>query len=1377
MGVVRKMKELKALFVIFLMIAVPFLALPFNAPRVGASAVTTFGSGASEVTIEFRSDSGGTDSSTEIVLPEEALVTTATMDIAGLPHTAGDKDYPANVSIDVGADGTVDWAWDSSKNGKLGLQDSFGDGTASVGYNFAGAGQVGNKTVRLPSDATVTNASFTVSGGNVQYFNEQKYVGHQWDFLGISAAAAGDLNNDSYDDFVAGGPHRGWGMWDYGHVSVVMGGKTPPAKATLDITAETDDEAFGWSVAGAGDVNGDGFDDIIVGAPSWDSPTDSWVGAAYIYYGGTPMDESSDVVMRGHGYYDEFGKSVAGIGDVNNDGYDDVLVGAAGNDTAGGTDRGAAYVFYGGVSMDSTPDYVYYGFLDYYLLGTFVANISDVNGDGHGDFMIGVPGENSGTAYIFMGGTSLHATPDVVINPSDASDFALMGSGVGDLNGDGYMDIGVQNDWDELFIYYGGSTMDAARDIKLISESLFDQFGYTSAGLGDMNGDGCGELLVGAYQYNDSYNEIGKAYLYYGGKPMDDTFDFSWSGKNLGDEFGGSVAGIGDFNGDGLPDFILGDDGNDTAAVNAGAVHLLMWANGIRDPWVGMGTGATKVWNLTNYLKGSVATGDNSAKVQAALDATGSSYTDKYGMAFTNLTVYVNVSSKGDLQVKNLAIEYNLTAPFTDLGSLLNGYMVGHQPGNDGKFHIPIKVAATSTGDVRLSGLVINYASRPFGKAPTGLRLAEGTSSSKFLDLTTVFTDPDDATANITYAVTGYTNSSYFFAIISQGHWLSVDAFNNSKNVNWTGTVQVNVTAKDDENHVSVPVGLKIDVYNVEDPPYFTSKPVLTAMEGGLYQYNVTVVDGDNDAISYSLATAPKNMAINTMTGVVTWTPAAVDAGDHAVSVVADDVWTKVYQYFTIKVGYKVSPGNHLPYITSVPPVNATVGVQYSYQVVALDDDLDPLTYTLESGPKNMAINRTRGAVAWQPGLDDVGIVVVRIKVSDGKDRIFQEWSISVSATGLNHLPLINGTPPARAFVGMEHYFVFTGYDQDGDKVDFGLDFGPKGMSVSSAGVLSWHPGTGDVGVQTYSIRAGDGKGFVHKNFTVDVSINHLPSVTSNPVLDVTVGKNYKYSMTVLDLDAGDVVTLELVQGPAGMKVDNTTRTVTWKPKGDQKGVQAVSIKMSDGKQVAYHNYTINVKGPTKSLWETAGLFIILAIVIAVVCTVIGVFAFMRFKKRKAEAKTVIEDVFLVYRDGRLLSHNTRRLKPEQDEHTMTAMLTAIQQFVTDSISTEGVAQKPIEQISFGKDKILLSHGNLVFIAAVIEGTESEGLRGRMSDSVRRIETEFAEILKEWDGDLRDLEGAKRVMTELLHGTGATIEVPPAAAAGPVPPQQGPAAP
>ena len=147
------------------------------------------------------------------------------------------------------------------------------------------------------------------------------------DFLGWSVAAAGDVNGDGYADVIVGAWANDTGGTNAGAVYVYFGGPTADAVADVTLFAEAPGDVFGITVAGAGDVNGDGYDDVIVGATQNDAAGVN-AGRAYVYFGGLGMDAVADLTLTGEAAGDNFGISVAAAGDVNGDGYDDVIVGA-----------------------------------------------------------------------------------------------------------------------------------------------------------------------------------------------------------------------------------------------------------------------------------------------------------------------------------------------------------------------------------------------------------------------------------------------------------------------------------------------------------------------------------------------------------------------------------------------------------------------------------------------------------------------------------------------------------------------------------------------------------------------------------------------------------------------------------------------------------------------------------------------------------------------------------------------------------------------------------------------------------------------------------------------------------------------------------------
>jgi hypothetical protein len=331
-----------------------------------------------------------------------------------------------------------------------------------------------------------------------------------------------------------------------GRAYIYFGGSTMDNTADVTMTGEATSNYFGQSVASAGDVNGDGYSDAIVGAPNYNSNQ----GRVYIYLGGSSMDNTADVIMVGEAG-SRFGQSVAVAGDVNGDGYSDAIV--------GGIQR--AYIYFGGSPMNSTADVTMTGEGAMNGFGCSVASAGDTNGDGYGDAIVG---DSIGRVYIYFGNSTMDSTADVTMTgEATGNDFGYSVASAGDVNGDGYSDaiVGAKSynsSQGRVYIYFGGTTMNNAADITMTGEATSNQFGYSVASAGDVNRDGYCDVIVGAYYYNSGQ---GRAYIYFGGSTMDNTADVTMTGEATNDYFGRGVASAGDVNGDGYSDEIAGANG------------------------------------------------------------------------------------------------------------------------------------------------------------------------------------------------------------------------------------------------------------------------------------------------------------------------------------------------------------------------------------------------------------------------------------------------------------------------------------------------------------------------------------------------------------------------------------------------------------------------------------------------------------------------------------------------------------------------------------------------------------------------------------------------------------------------------------------------
>jgi hypothetical protein len=384
---------------------------------------------------------------------------------------------------------------------------------------------------------------------------------HADNYFGYSLSYAGDINGDNFDDIIIGA----WRYSSYtGRVYVYFGAEETSMDSLVDIIFDGKivDENFGFAVSNAGDFNGDNIDDMIIGARRFNSNT----GCANIYFGAenSSLDNSEDIVFIGEGDYNNFGRSVSNAGDVNGDGYDDIIIGAEGYNSH----TGRVYIYFGSSEaiMDSIPDVILEGEERGSRYGFFISSAGDVNGDNFADVIVGAPGYNSrtGRAYIYFGadGFTMDNNADVIVDGETPNGhFAECVSSAGDINCDGFDEVivgayRINNSTGRAYVYFGssGTTMDNTPDLIFDGENQNDKFAYSVACAGDVNGDSYDDMIVGAMNAEST----GCAYLYFGAPSnvIDNIADIKFQ---LDDSygFGNSVAGAGDVNGDGYDDILI----------------------------------------------------------------------------------------------------------------------------------------------------------------------------------------------------------------------------------------------------------------------------------------------------------------------------------------------------------------------------------------------------------------------------------------------------------------------------------------------------------------------------------------------------------------------------------------------------------------------------------------------------------------------------------------------------------------------------------------------------------------------------------------------------------------------------------------------------
>ena len=438
------------------------------------------------------------------------------------------------------------------------------------------------------------------------------------DQSGRAISAAGDVNGDGFDDIVIGAPGAdgvGTTKQDIGKAYVVFGKSDWSATPTVNlgslngttgfIVSGVDlDDGIGRAVAGAGDVNGDGYADILIGAPFTDGfgNAKAFAGESYVVFGkanwaGTPtltvssLNGTNGVTLYGIDADDSSGISVDGAGDVNGDGFDDIIIGASAADGINNvleSDAGESYIVFGKSSWTATPTiqlnsltgtngFVVYGVSPIYeeeftihsQSGTTVSGIGDLNGDGYDDVLISAAfatGQDSSTnnlsgqSYVVYGKPDWSLSPTLIVTALDGTNgFTVFGvdfndqsgywaSGAGDFNGDGFADllIGAPNgdgagnlkgNAGDSYVVFGGNFTDSATQVgtaigqTLTGTAAVDKL-VGGGGNDTLLGGGGGDVLYGG-QGDDTLNVSGTNFARVDGGNGTDTLKLTGSGLNL----------------------------------------------------------------------------------------------------------------------------------------------------------------------------------------------------------------------------------------------------------------------------------------------------------------------------------------------------------------------------------------------------------------------------------------------------------------------------------------------------------------------------------------------------------------------------------------------------------------------------------------------------------------------------------------------------------------------------------------------------------------------------------------------------------------------------------------------------------------------------
>ncbi|MEH1806508.1 beta strand repeat-containing protein [Nostoc sp.] len=465
---------------------------------------------------------------------------------------------------------------------------------------------------------------------------------NEGDFLG-SVSNAGDINGDGIDDVIIGAFRASPNGSYSGQSYVVFGSKNDfDAQFNLStlngtngftINGINEGDGLGWSLSSAGDINGDGIDDLIIGARFAD-PNGSYSGQSYVVFGSkdgfdaqfnlSTLNGTNGFAINGIEEGDFSGWSLSSAGDINGDGIDDLIIGAFFADPNGNR-SGQSYVVFGSngdfdaqfnlSTLNGTNGFTINGINESYSLGWSVSSAGDINGDGIDDLIIGAPdaspnGNRSGQSYVVFGSkggfdaqfnlSTLNGTNGFTINGTDIVDYSGRSvSSAGDINGDGIDDliIGGGGSGESYVVFGSKGGFRAQLDLSTLNGTNgFTLNGYggspfsssVSSSAGDINSDGIDDLILSSLDgdFSGGYFSQKNTYVVFGNRAPVLDLNGNSEGIDFSTTFSGTPVSILDRN------FTLNDNNTTLAGVTITITNLF---NGAAES-----LNATAIGNITS---------------------------------------------------------------------------------------------------------------------------------------------------------------------------------------------------------------------------------------------------------------------------------------------------------------------------------------------------------------------------------------------------------------------------------------------------------------------------------------------------------------------------------------------------------------------------------------------------------------------------------------------------------------------------------------------------------------------------------------------------------------------------------------------------------
>jgi hypothetical protein len=985
---------------------------------------------------------------------------------------------------------------------------------------------------------------------------------------------------------------------------------------------------LGYAIAMVGDVNADGKQDFAIsggGAPIYliSGKSTGWSMNERVdtssYASFVEQRADSSIISLTH------------AGDINGDGIDDLLLGIGGS-YVGKDYAGMTYLLFGNKAgwkknfnlSNSDASFVGENIND--AAGSIVAGIGDVNGDGFNDFLISAPYHNSsaGKVYLILGkneGWTKKAdliNVNISFNGVAANDNAGISiAGIGDVNGDLLDDflIGAHG---KTYLFLGKSTgwkknqSLSGADVIFTSVVPGDEAGTVIAGVKDVNGDGYDDFLISAPGFD---NQRGRTYLIFG-KPngwVKNTklwnSDASFVGENIVDSSGSAISGAGDVNGDGYDDFIIGAVLRDVGGFAAGSTYLIL----------GKSTG----WNQNTSLSNAdlILNGEHSGDFSGMYVTGGRDFNgDDYDDILTSAPYYN--SNKGKTY---FIIPDNSTAPnnpislkaYSDLGY---SKQIFYASINN---TIYIELKATDENSSRANVATVKVQSNRSNPYGISLRLHEtGVNTGIFRGNFTIKNRTHDGyrwlkatpneIINITYPI-GMIKASLFigkFNLLPESHkqYALEDAFfkDNYWTIGWPASqwlVKSNATwlswnstnrtiygkpSNDDVGQfwidVSVTDGVEgVDHHNYtiivnNTPPKILTKNVLSVFQDHQYSVNYTNTDDSpvKHIVTWQLKTNASWLSLNSTTGILSGKPTNADVGQWRVNITVDDGhggkdWTE----FVLEV----INANDPPILRIIPVTTAYEDQEYSIRFNCTDIDVNDhmFDWNLHTDASWLNFDPAYGILNGTPTNYNVGKYYINITVTD--PELATDF-INYTLTVVNRSPNILTKNDLSIYEDQNYFVMYSCDDDESGLTTWRLRTNATWLEFNqTTNMLSGSPTNYDVGNYWVNMTVYDGHNGTNWTYfllTV-ININDPIKIVSNPPLNAQVDFGYYYNITILDEDKGEIHTYILKTKPDGMQIDLSRGKITWVPILGQEGNIAVIVTVLDGNYSIEQTFSITV--------------------------------------------------------------------------------------------------------------------------------------------------------------------------------------------------------